>query len=156
VSGEHVARNYFANPDAESTNKRVDMEGQLWHRMGDLGHIDVAGRLWLDGRVNTIVMRGGTPIYPVPVETVVATMPFVYRAALIGVPDWKLGERSVLIVEFAADAVKPNDWRIQLQALCAKHGWILDEVYSIRRLPVDARHNSRIDYERLKSKMLSH
>jgi len=90
-----------------------------------------------------------------PVETVAASLPFVRRAALIGAPDKKLGERSVLIVELESGAVKPNDWRAQLQALCAQHGWIVDEVRSIRRLPVDARHNSRIDYTRLKSKMIN-
>jgi acyl-CoA synthetase (AMP-forming)/AMP-acid ligase II len=156
VSGDHVARNYFANPDAESTNKRFDAEGRLWHRMGDVGHMDEAGRLWLDGRVNTIVMRDGTPIYPVPVETLAATMPFVYRAALIGVPDGKLGERSALIVEFAPNVMRPNHWQGQLQALCAERGWIVDELHSIHRLPVDARHNSRIDYERLKSRVIGH
>jgi len=127
----------------------------LWHRMGDVGHVDESGRLWLDGRVNTIVMRGQCPIYPMPVETVAASLPFVRRAALIGVPDENLGERSVLVVEFEVDVVKPNDWRAQLQALCAQQDWIVDEVHSIRRLPVDARHNSRIDYTRLKSQMIN-
>lgn len=155
VSGEHIARNYFANPRAESENKRLDAAGTLWHRMGDVGHVDESGRLWLDGRVNTIVMRGECPIYPMPVETVAASLPFVRRAALIGVPDKNLGERSVLIVEFEAGVVKPNDWRAQLQVLCAQHSWIVDEVHSIRQLPVDARHNSRIDYTRLRSQMIN-
>jgi len=155
VSGEHVARNYFANPQAESENKRFDAAGTLWHRMGDVGHVDESGRLWLDGRVNTIVMRGQCPIYPMPVETVAASLPFVRRAALIGVPDENLGERSILVMEFEVDVVKPNDWRAQLQALCVQHDWIVDEVHSIRRLPVDARHNSRIDYTRLKSQMIN-
>jgi len=155
VSGEHVARNYFANPDAEAANKYFDSDHRLWHRMGDIGHADETGRLWLDGRVNTIVMRDGRPIYPVPVEAVAATLPFVHRAALIGTPDPKLGERSVLIVEFEMNVAKPTDWRIRLQTLCAEHGWIVDEARSIRRLPVDARHNSRIDYQRLKAKITS-
>ena len=154
VSGEHVARNYFADPGAESINKRFDAEGRLWHRMGDLGYRDETERLWLVGRVNTIILRDGRPIYPVPIETAVARLSFVNRAALIGVPDTKLGERSALIVEFATDAVKPDEWRAKIQALCVEHGWIVDEIYPIRHLPMDARHNSRIDYQRLKSKMI--
>jgi len=154
VSGEHVARHYFANPHAESKNKFIDVDGILWHRMGDLGYMDGAGRLWLSGRVNTVIMRDGSPIYPVPIEMLIETLPFVHRAALVGFPDPQLGERSVLIVEFVTNVVKSDGWRSQLRLLCAEHGLIVDEVHSIRRMPVDARHNSRIDYRRLKAKMI--
>jgi acyl-CoA synthetase (AMP-forming)/AMP-acid ligase II len=154
VSGPHVARGYFANPRAESFNKRIEADGRAWHRMGDLGYRDSAGGLWLSGRVNTTVVREGRPLYPAPIESLAATLPFIYRAALFGVPDALLGERSVLAVEFAENVPLPADWRSQLTALCAARGWILDEVYSMRHLPVDRRHNSRMDYARLKSARL--
>lgn len=152
VSGEHVARDYLENPSAKSGNKLIDAEGCLWHRMGDVGHLDEAGRLWLDGRVNTVVIRDGTAIYPVHVENLAAMFPYVHRAALIGVPDKSLGDRTRLVVELARGVERPRDWREQLKAACGGDGWIIDEVYAIRRLPVDARHNSRIDYLRLKSR----
>ncbi|KAA0273385.1 MAG: hypothetical protein EDM79_09990 [Chloroflexi bacterium] len=152
VGGNHVARKYFSNPAAESKNKRFDSDGVLWHCMGDLGYKDETGLLWLAGRVNTIVVRGEKNLYPVFVETVAEALPFVRRAALIGMPDSKLGERSVLIVEFAENSPKPKDWVNQLRALCGEHGWALDEIRAARRLPVDARHNSRLDYKRLKTK----
>jgi acyl-CoA synthetase (AMP-forming)/AMP-acid ligase II len=151
VSGDHVARNYSSNPAAQSTEKRLDGADRLWHRMGDVGHRDKTGMLWLAGRVDTTVMRDGREIHPVPVETVAATLPYVARAALIGVPDAQSGERCVLFVEVASDASRPDDWRDQLRGLCAQHKWIIDEIRPIRRLPVDARHHSRIDYRRLKS-----
>lgn len=154
VGGNHVARKYFSNPAAESKNKRFDSDGVLWHCMGDLGYKDETGLLWLAGRVNTIVVRGEKNLYPVFVETMAEALPFVRRAALIGMPDSKLGERSVLIVEFAENSPKPKDWVNQLRALCGEHGWALDEIRAARRLPVDARHNSRLDYKRLKTKRL--
>lgn len=152
VSGEHVARSYFANPTADLKHKRFDAHGDLWHGMGDLGHVDGDGGLWLAGRVNTIIWRDGNAIYPVQVETLAATLPFVRRAALIGQPDVHLGERSVLIVEFAASGPIPKDWQAQLLALCSQYGWLLDEIRWVRRLPVDVRHNSRLDYKQLKAK----
>lgn len=150
VSGEHVARSYFANPPADAHYKQRDAEGRLWHRMGDLAYQDEHGRLWLVGRVHTIVVRAGKTIHPVPVEALAATLPFVHRAALTGLPDPQLGQRTCLTVELAKDVPVPQDWQMQLTTLCAEHGWVIDQVRAIRRMPVDARHNARIDYKRLK------
>ncbi|MBN8580952.1 MAG: AMP-binding protein [Anaerolineae bacterium] len=152
VSGEHVARSYFANPAADLQHKRFDAQGDLWHGMGDLGYVDGEGLLWLAGRVNMVVLRDGQAMYPVKIEMLAASLSFVRRAALIGQPDVRLGERSVLIVEFAASVITPKDWQAQLQALCIQYGWTLDEIRWVRRLPVDVRHNSRLDYKRLKAK----
>jgi acyl-coenzyme A synthetase/AMP-(fatty) acid ligase len=116
--------------------------------MGDLAYRDESGRLWLVGRVHTIVRRADKIIYPVPVEALAASLPFVHRAALTGLPDPQLGQRTCLTVERSAGI--PADWQEQLKALCANHGWTIDMVRAIRHMPVDARHNARIDYRRLK------
>lgn len=153
VSGEHVARGYFSNPNADAINKHLDTEGRLWHRMGDVGYKDEDGWLWLVGRVNTVIMRAGNPMYPVPVETVVVTLPYIERAALVGAADKLLGERAVLFVEFSKDSFVPKDWRAEIRSLLAKCGWVVDEIRSLRKIPVDARHNARIDYQRLQRMM---
>ena len=150
VAGDHVARAYFAAPRADAANKRADPEGRVWHRMGDVGYEDSRGQLWLLGRVNTVITRMGHALYPVRVEAAVETLPFIRRAALVGVPDKRLGERAVLVVEFERRAWKPTDWRPRLRALCADHGWPLDGIRAVPRVPVDARHNARIDYVRLR------
>jgi acyl-CoA synthetase (AMP-forming)/AMP-acid ligase II len=148
VAGEHVAHAYFANPQADAANF-LKGEG-VWYRMGDVGYKDGKGRLWLMGRVNTTITREGRVLYPIPVESVSETLAFVRRAALLGLPDARLGERVVLVVEFKPGAEKSKDWQAQLRALCADRGWPLDEVRTIKHIPVDARHNARIDYARLK------
>lgn len=148
VAGEHVARAYFANPRADAENKRLEADGGVWHRMGDVGYRDEQGRLWLVGRVNTLIRRAGCVLYPVRVEAALDTLPFVRQAALVGAPDAKLGERTVLVVELRARP--PRNWLARLRAICAERHWPIDEVRSIRRLPVDARHNARIDYQRLR------
>ncbi len=150
VAGEHVARAYFANPQAEAANMRVDADGRLWHRMGDMGYKDARGRVWLSGRVNTIVWRAGRAVYPVPVEAAIETLPFIRRAALVGLRNAALGERAVLVIEFARRTPRPAGWQTHLRTMCAEHGWPVDDVRAIARLPVDARHNARIDYRKLK------
>ncbi len=151
VAGEHVAREYFNNPQANAFYKHADTDGRLWHRMGDLGYRDERGRLWLAGRIHSAIVRDGHTLYPVPVEAAVGMLPFVYRAALTGTGDPRLGEPTCLTVEFTADTTPPADWQLRLKTLCAEQGWIIDEIRSIRHMPVDARHNARIDYKRLKS-----
>ncbi len=154
VSGGHVARGYFSNPDADAINKYLDADGKLWHRMGDVGYQDDDGWLWLVGRINTVIVHNGKPLYPIPLETVIGKLPFVQRAALVGAVDDLLGgiARARLFVEFSEDISLPKDWRAQIESLLLQCDWVVDEICPIHKIPVDARHNSRIDYVRLKSR----
>lgn len=60
---------------------------------GDAGHLDRAGRLMLDGRLDDMVVSGGENIYPGPVEAVVASHPDVLEARVRPVPDGEFGQR---------------------------------------------------------------
>lgn len=151
VAGEHVARAYLSNPQADAANKHHDGQGLIWHRMGDFGYKDRAGRLWLTGRLVSAIQRDGIPLQPVPVEAMVETLPYIRRAALVGARNSSPNEKAFLMVELKRGVSRPPGWRTQLRALCAQRGWLLDGVYVIRRLPVDRRHNARIDYARLKT-----
>src|SRR5262249_37732988 len=58
VAGPHVLTGYLDDPDAERANKIRD-GARVWHRTGDGGRLDAAGRLWLLGRVSRRVQRAG-------------------------------------------------------------------------------------------------
>lgn len=150
VSGQHVARSYLGNSSANLINKRQDEGGRWWHRMGDIGYFDSQGCLWILGRINSGIQHSGKRIYPVPVEAVIEMQPFVQRAALVGMADSFAEEKAVLVIELNPTHSPPNDWENQLLALCAKHDWPISAIYPITRLPLDLRHNSRIDYTALK------
>jgi acyl-CoA synthetase (AMP-forming)/AMP-acid ligase II len=151
VSGDHVARTYFVSAQAHLENKRIDTEGRSWHGMGDLGYSDAGGRLWLVGRINTVILRQDQAIYPGPIETVIETLPFIRRAALVGRPDARLNERVTLVVELAKGPALPGDWEFQVRLMCSTRGWPVDELRAVDRIPLDARHHARIDYARLRS-----
>jgi acyl-CoA synthetase (AMP-forming)/AMP-acid ligase II len=119
-----------------------------WHRLGDAGYRDRIGRLWLLGRSTALIARSGEILYPVPVEAAVETLPFVRRAAFVGVPDPKLGQRAALVVEL--EPRQPDDWQLQLRALCDRYAWPVDEVWAVPRLPVSTRDEGQVDYARLK------
>lgn len=63
-----------------------------WFHTGDLGWFDDDGFLWLDGRVSDMINRGGLKVFPGTVEDVILSVDGVREAAVVGVPDERLGE----------------------------------------------------------------
>ncbi|WP_103560882.1 AMP-binding protein [Actinomadura rubteroloni] len=61
--------------------------------LGDLGHMDEAGRLTVDGRDDDMVVSGGENIFPSAVEEVLLQLPQVREAVVVGVPDAEFGQR---------------------------------------------------------------
>ena len=74
-----------------------------WHgdsyTLGDVGHLDEDGYLYLTDRAADVVIRGGVNIYPAEVEQVLATHPAVVDCAVFGVPDERSGESLRALVE---------------------------------------------------------
>jgi acyl-CoA synthetase (AMP-forming)/AMP-acid ligase II len=138
VHGGHVLPGYLRGEGDEETKFRVD--GAVWHRTGDAGYLDVQARLWLLGRCVARIHDAHGDLYPFAAETAVYQDPRVRRVALVA----HRGQR-VLAVEFyerhnAAD----------LEAVRAALAWThLDEVRPCQRIPVDKRHNAKIDYPAL-------
>jgi acyl-CoA synthetase (AMP-forming)/AMP-acid ligase II len=60
---------------------------------GDMGHIDAAGRLFVDGRDDEMIVSGGENVFPREVEDLLARHAQIEEAAVIGVPDDKFGQR---------------------------------------------------------------
>ena len=63
-----------------------------WFHTGDLGWFDDDGFLWLDGRVSDMINRGGLKVFPGTVEDVLLAADGVREAAVVGIPDDRLGE----------------------------------------------------------------
>jgi acyl-CoA synthetase (AMP-forming)/AMP-acid ligase II len=77
-----------------------------WIRTADIGVVDEDGFLFLRGRADGAIVRGGFKILPETVERALQTHPKVAAAAVVGVPDPRLGERPVAAVE-APPGVEP-------------------------------------------------
>jgi acyl-CoA synthetase (AMP-forming)/AMP-acid ligase II len=135
VSGGHVLPGYLRGVGDEETKFRVD--GTVWHRTGDAGWIDERGRLWLLGRCAARIEDERGTLYPFAVECAAAGTPGVRRSAFVA----HRGRR-LLLVEPSADGARPD-----LDRLRASLAWAhLHEVRVVERLPVDRRHNAKIDY----------
>ncbi len=86
---------YYKNP--ERTRETRNDDG--WFFTGDVGFVDGEGYLHLAGRKKDMINRGGSKIYPKEVEDLLHAHPAVVRAAVIGMPDYRLGERVCAYVE---------------------------------------------------------
>jgi len=148
VSGLHVCKDYYLNPMAVAENKIVDADGQVWHRMGDTGYFDADGRFWLVGRVYSTIWRNGQTVHPQLLEQAArGADPRIRQTAALGLADGMLGERVAIVVRGEIDAEVEQQIRTRL----ADAGFPLDElIVSDKPLPVDPRHNSKIDYAELK------
>lgn len=154
VTGEHVCKSYYRNPKAVAENKISDLEGRVWHRMGDTGYLDGDGRFWLCGRVHSTIRRDGQEIHPQLVEQAArGEDPRIRRLAAVGLPDLALGERVVLVLE--TEAGEGDALEKAVADRLAAAGLAVDEIRTTRvSLPVDPRHNSKIDYGRLRQSLL--
>ncbi len=153
VCGEHVCRSYFRNPEATAENKIRDADGRVWHRMGDTGYFDDQGRFWLTGRVHSTIRRGDLQVQPQLVEqAAIGNDARIRRAAAVGVADATLGERVVLVLELRSsdtksDGFEDDSLKDDVRGRLETAGQVVDEiVVRTEPLPVDPRHNSKIDY----------
>jgi acyl-CoA synthetase (AMP-forming)/AMP-acid ligase II len=94
LRGGSVMAGYLDDPEA--TAKVLSSEG--WLRTGDLGVIDEAGRLRIVGRVKDMFIVGGFNAYPAEIENALLRHPAISQAAVIGVPDHRLGEVGMAFV----------------------------------------------------------
>ncbi|MEX7470277.1 3-((3aS,4S,7aS)-7a-methyl-1,5-dioxo-octahydro-1H-inden-4-yl)propanoate--CoA ligase FadD3 [Mycobacterium adipatum] len=88
LRGPNVMLGYLDDPEA--TAAAIDGEG--WLHTGDIGTLDAAGNLTITDRLKDMYICGGFNVYPAEVEQVLARLDGVAEAAVIGVPDHRLGE----------------------------------------------------------------
>ena len=89
---------------------------------GDLGTLDADGVLHVRDRKSLLIIRGGANVYPAEVERVLLAHPGVAGAAVLGVPDERLGERVAAVIEPEAGATLDLDaLRADLLANLAKY-----------------------------------
>lgn len=149
VRGPVVTERYLARPEKIAMAK-TDWDGDLAHRMGDLGWFDEHGRVWFCGRVAHRVTTPGKTLYPLPCEEVFAAHPAVARAALVGIGPSD-AQVPILCVEVEAGVRADASLTDELLALGAGHAETR-EITTIRYhpgFPVDARHNAKVGYEEL-------
>ncbi len=99
VKGPGVMTCYYNNPEATAETL---VDG--WLLTGDMARQDEGGFYWLVDRKKDVIISGGENIYPVQVEDFLSAHPAIKDVAVIGIPDARLGEISLAVIELKPEA----------------------------------------------------
>jgi long-chain acyl-CoA synthetase len=101
--GLHVMKGYLNNPEATA-----EVLAGGWFHTGDLGYFDEDGYLFIVSRKKELIIRSGYNVYPSEIEDVLHSHPAVAEAAVVGVPDERLGEEVAAFVILRAEVSLPE------------------------------------------------
>jgi len=89
------------------------MDSQSWVRTTDLATLDEDGYLWIKGRADGVIIRGGFKIWPAEVQRVLEAHPSVREASVFGIDDPRLGQVPIAVVErsWRAAEADPDELR---------------------------------------------
>lgn len=152
VSGPTTTPGYFRRPEDDARAKLRD-GARRWHRMGDVGYLDLEGRIWFCGRKSQRVETAAGTLFTECCEAIFNEHPRVRRCALVGVGP--AGRKTpVIVVEPRLALAGPEDeaaFRAQLLACAAAAPGTrtISQFLFHPALPVDPRHNSKIVREAL-------
>jgi fatty-acyl-CoA synthase len=107
---------YEYHNDPEKTRASINDRG--WSTLGDVGHVDADGFVYLTDRVSNMIISGGVNIYPQEVENLLWMHPAIADVAVIGVPDDDMGESVKAFVQLQPGFLASDAMASELIALC--------------------------------------
>ncbi len=148
VSAPHVKDSY----DRLWLTQRESAALPGWHRTGDVGHFDAAGRLWVEGRLAHVVTAPGAAVTPVGAEQAIELLDGVRLAAVTGVGP--SGTQAVVAVVETLPPTRtagPAEPALAASVRTAARtaGVEISAVLAVPAQPTDIRHNAKIDRTRL-------
>lgn len=145
VTGDHVVKGYDRGIGDEET--KVQFDGEIWHRTGDVGYLDNAGRLWLTGRLNKKSKENRKDesthfdtSFALSVEAAALFDSHVDRVACL-----TLNEVTTLFVESTEKLHAIDTWTLKNRLNWSQ----LSAVKVVKKIPVDTRHSSKVLYHKL-------
>jgi long-chain acyl-CoA synthetase len=129
IRGHNVMKGYWRKDDATA---EAIKEG--WFHTGDMAKVDDEGYFFIVDRKKELIIRGGYNVYPREVEEVLYQHPAVQEAAVVGVPDDKMGEEvGAAVVLKPGEDVSADELRDYVKDEVANYKyprriWFVDEL----------------------------
>lgn len=145
VKGSHVLKSYVNQPEEERKNK-IKTDTSVWHRTGDVGYLDDTGNLYLMGRASSVIKWKNNNLFSFPVELLLDELPEIENSALIVI------NTSLHIAVKAVNILSPKQKKEIYKVIQHRISEYLTDspkIHWIKSFPMDPRHNSKIDYEKL-------
>ncbi|MFL6070710.1 MAG: alpha/beta fold hydrolase [Actinomycetes bacterium] len=143
VRGAHVKDHY----DQLWAAQRASARDHGWHRTGDVGHLDPDGRVWIEGRLAHLITTAAGVVTPIGPEQRLERLDAVQLACVVGVGP---SGHQVVVAVVEAPLHVQGVASIELSdALRKAAGIEFAAVLVVDQLPVDIRHNSKIDRQQV-------
>jgi len=142
VKAPWVSEGYAGLWATERAARPPGDDGAVWHRSGDVGHLDTEGRLWVEGRAVHVIDTADGPVTSVPIERRIERALGGGRVAAVGVGPAGT-QQIVIVVERLHDDADDDD--ALTAAVRAAVNRPIAAVLTLSTLPVDIRHNAKID-----------
>ncbi|MBD67134.1 MAG: hypothetical protein CME62_18180 [Halobacteriovoraceae bacterium] len=140
VHSPNVTRAYYQDKESTEASKLI-YKDKLWHRMGDMGYFDQEKKLWFCGRLKHAFEFQGHKVYPVQIEQILNQHPKIQRCALVY--SHKLKQPCLFIV------VTKNVQLLKAEVFSfikeKQLDYLVKNIRFVSALPVDTRHNIKID-----------
>jgi acyl-CoA synthetase (AMP-forming)/AMP-acid ligase II len=148
VSGAVMTQKYLKN-ELKTTQSKFIYNDKTWHRMGDLGYFDENQNLWFGGRISHRVYVENIMVAPIPVEALANSKINKKRSALVK----DLDGASIIIETNNPKELSRNDLMTAIKKNIFKIN--INKIYTIKKFPVDVRHNIKIDRLQLRHDLVN-
>lgn len=106
VKGNGVMQEYYKNPE-----RTAETIKDGWLYTGDMGKFDGDGFIWFVDRKKDVIISGGENVYPIEIEELLQSHPRIHDVGVIGLPDERLGEIVVAVIDLKPDV--PKSFKIE-------------------------------------------
>lgn len=147
VTGPHVIKKYHEEKNMLfEKNKIIDNSKNIWHRTGDAGYLDGKNRIWLVGRKTNIFKIKNKKMASLMFEYVFDTIPEIEKTAVIK------NNKLMILIQVKKDSMKKNIEK-RVEKICKTNNFPIEKISFIDKIPLDERHNTKVDYKKLKKQL---
>ena len=109
----NIFKEYYKNKKATNEVFLTHPDGTIWYHTGDLGYLDIDGRLFCSGRKNGLIISDGHKVWTPKIENITRKINGIIDCSVIGVADEKRKEVPVIFIKYASEITEEQKKQLQ-------------------------------------------